>query len=599
MKETTPMYARSSLFALLFFGFMLFIVLPQAGHSQTATYYVATNGDDATGDGSRTNPWATITHALDNAADGSLILVRPGTYNGRVRIRGTFEQGVTVRSEVPYMARLRHNSRVITAYQHPDGVSGITIEGFDIAHSGAGAGALVIHFDGNGDGSVSRITLRNNILHDSFNNDILKINNASHTITVTGNMFYNQTGSDEHIDINGVADVIVQDNIFFNNFAASGRTNPNNTSSYIVIKDSNGPDDAYTGSRNITVRRNIFLNWQGSTGHNFVLIGEDGKPYFEAENVLVENNLMLGNSPVLMRSPFSVKGGRAVTFRNNTVVGDMPSRAFAMRLISEGSNPPNENIEFYNNIWSDPTGTMGARTPSDANDFSDAAPEHTASFVLHNNLYWNGGSPIPQESSELINYTDDSKAIIADPLLAGQDDLIVPHWDPAAEQFLDGSTTIRQAFERLVRLYGTPAPNSAVVDAAAADKSSGEDILGRARSEGSGPDVGAVEVYPTTSVSEAPAAPGSFYLLPNYPNPFNPETIIRYELGRKSHVELAVFSVTGRKVATLFSGTREAGSYQARWNGTNALGKQAPSGLYFYQLRANGVVQSRKMLLLR
>lgn len=42
-------------------------------------------------------------------------------------------------------------------------------------------------------------------------------------------MFYNQTGSDEHVDVNSVKDVIIEDNVFFNDFAGSGRTNPNNT----------------------------------------------------------------------------------------------------------------------------------------------------------------------------------------------------------------------------------------------------------------------------------------------------------------------------------------------------------------------------------
>ena len=52
--------------------------------------------------------------------------------------------------------------------------------------------------------------------------------------------------------------------------------NNNDTSSYTVIKDSNCSDDSNLGSRFITVRRNIFLNWDGSTGSNFLIIGEDG-----------------------------------------------------------------------------------------------------------------------------------------------------------------------------------------------------------------------------------------------------------------------------------------------------------------------------------
>ncbi|HIP71903.1 MAG TPA: hypothetical protein EYH05_10975 [Anaerolineae bacterium] len=493
---------RLTLALLIFLSVSLLAYAALAGQtavSQSSTFYVATTGNDNTGDGSSANPWATITHALDNVPDGSLILVKAGVYNGRIRIRGAFPSGVTVRSELPYQAILQRNGTVITAYTHPNGVEGITIEGFEIRHDGPGADPLVVHIDGNGDGSVSRITLRNNILHDSYDNDILKINNATRDILVEGNLFYNQTGSDEHIDVNSVADVIIQDNVFFNDFAGSGRSNNNNTSSYIVIKDSNGSDDSYTGSDNITVRRNIFFNWEGSTGSNFVLIGEDGQPFFEARNVLVENNLLLGNSANVMRAPFGVKGGQNVTFRNNTVVGDLPALAYAFRLNTEGSNPANDNIRFFNNIWSDPAGTMGS-TGSGSNDFSDTPHGETSSWTLDNNLYWNGGAAIPTDSGELINYTDDANRLTADPLLPGQSGLILPRW--TGTEFTGGYATIDDVFTGFVQQYGVPAAGSPVIDAADPANAPGEDILGNGRTA---PDIGAVEFIPALTLRGAPA----------------------------------------------------------------------------------------------
>ena len=455
------------------------------------TFYVATDGDDMTGNGSQGMPWATITHALDTVPDQSLVLVEAGTYTGRIRIRGTFPLGVTLRSEVPYGARLRHDGTVITAYTHPDGVEGITLEGFDIAHSGEGAAPLVFHIDGAGNAEVTRITLRNNILHDSWDNDLLKINNSSRDIVVEGNLFFNQAGSDEHIDINGVEDVVVQDNIFLNDFAASGRADPGNTSSFIVIKDSNQGDDLFLGSRNITVRRNIFLNWQGSTGSNFLLLGEDGHPIYEAREILVENNLMLGNSPSVLRAAFGVKGGRDVVFRHNTVVGDLPALAFAMRLNTEGQNPVNEAISFHNNIWSDPTGSMGANGGG-ANDFSDTPPGETTSFVLDHNVYWNGGNALPEDPGELVNPSDDAAAVVGDPRLGDQTALLVPHFDSDTGTFADGSTSIRQAFVRLATLYGTPAGGSVALDAGDPAQAPTDDLLGRPRVDGA-PDGGAVE----------------------------------------------------------------------------------------------------------
>ncbi len=468
---------------------------PSVCHPEAPTgpvLYVATDGsDDTAGDGSISAPFATITHALDQAPDGAVILVRPGEYHGRIRIRGTFATGVTVRSELPYLARLRNDDRVITAYADARGCQGITIEGFDIAHDGPGAGALVVHLDAAGDGSVSGITLRNNILHDSFNNDILKVNNGISNVLIERNLFYNQSGSDEHIDINSAENIIVQDNIFMNDFAGSGRTNANDTSSYIVVKDSNGDTDRFTGSHNIYIRRNIFLNWEGSTGSNFVLLGEDGQNFYEAEYVAIENNLMLGNSANVMRAAFGIKGGRYVVFNNNTISGDLPALAFAMRFNREGANPVNEQIEMFNNIWSDPTGTMGATGAGSADDFSDTPSGEVRDYTLNNNLYWNGGNPIPEDAAETINITDDAAAAIADPGLADLSALILPHWDPASSQFADGSSTICGAFENLVQQFGTPtAPQ--VIDRASAGPAPDDDILGNPR--GGNPDMGAVEI---------------------------------------------------------------------------------------------------------
>jgi len=452
--------------------------------------YVATDGDDDAGDGSMGSPWATITHALDGVADGATILVRPGTYSGRIRMRGTFPMGVIVRSEVPYMAKLRHSDTVLTFYTASRGCDGITLEGFDIAHDGAGAGALVVHIDGDGRNAVRRITLRNNVLHDSFNNDILKVNNGISEVTIERNMFFNQTGSDEHIDINSASGVVVQDNIFFNDFTASGRTNANDTSSYIVVKDSGGASDIYTGSENITIRRNVFLHYEGSSGTGFLLFGEDGQPFYEVSGATVENNLFVGDSDVLMRSPLGVKGCENILFRNNTLVGDMPSRAFAFRYNLEGANLPIRGSEFYNNIWSDPTGTMGAIDASDGNDFSDASPAAIMDFVIDHNVYWNGSAAIPEDAAEAINASDDSGAIMGDPGLGAQASLVVPHWDGSA--FADGSADICEAFTRVVTNYGTPAAGSAGVDAADPAHSASDDIFGHTR--GASPDIGAVEL---------------------------------------------------------------------------------------------------------
>ena len=207
---------------------------------------------------------------------------------------------------------------------------------------------------------------------------------------------------------------------------------------------------------------------------------------------------MLGNSANVMRAAFGVKGGQNVTFRNNTVVGDLPALAFAFRLNTEGSNPANENIQFFNNIWADPTGTMGANGGG-SNDFSDTPFGETSAWTLDNNLYWNGGSAIPEDAGELINYTDDANRLVANPQLGGQSGLVLPRW--TGSQFADGSSTIADVFTNLVLLYGTPLGTSPVVDAADAANAPAEDILGNGRSN---PDIGAVEIIPQLQLHGAP-----------------------------------------------------------------------------------------------
>ena len=100
---------------------------------------------------------------------------------------------------------------------------------------------------------------------------------------------------------------------------------------------------------------------------------------------------------------------------------------------------------------------------------------------------------------------------------------------------------------------------------------------------------------------EAPP-PEKTVLLANYPNPFNPETWIPYQLSDPAEVTVSIYSVDGKLVRTLELGQVPAGIYQSRsraayWDGRNAQGESVASGVYFYTLRAGDFSATRKMVI--
>jgi len=94
--------------------------------------------------------------------------------------------------------------------------------------------------------------------------------------------------------------------------------------------------------------------------------------------------------------------------------------------------------------------------------------------------------------------------------------------------------------------------------------------------------------------TETEEAPRSFRLFANYPNPFNPTTVIPFKLDRLARIKLEIFNIGGQKVATLLDEIRPPGFYRVRWN---AVG--LPSGIYFFRLMENSRSRVRKALLVK
>ena len=103
---------------------------------------------------------------------------------------------------------------------------------------------------------------------------------------------------------------------------------------------------------------------------------------------------------------------------------------------------------------------------------------------------------------------------------------------------------------------------------------------------------------PVAVVEETPV-PARFQIYPNYPNPFNTSTTIRFDVPRPAEVRLVVYDLLGRVVATLIDGPMTPGTQRLTWTGRTNAGERAASGLYFYRLEADDFSEARTMLLVR
>jgi hypothetical protein len=103
----------------------------------------------------------------------------------------------------------------------------------------------------------------------------------------------------------------------------------------------------------------------------------------------------------------------------------------------------------------------------------------------------------------------------------------------------------------------------------------------------------------SSPAGEEVAALPTTVTLGNYPNPFNPETIIRYSLPEKARVSIDIFNLLGERVTTLVDEDQAAGEHLALWDGLDESGTSVATGVYFYRLTVGGEVFSKKMMLLK
>ena len=167
----------------------------------------------------------------------------------------------------------------------------------------------------------------------------------------------------------------------------------------------------------------------------------------------------------------------------------------------------------------------------------------------------------------------------------------------------DGVVSILDLVLAIREMDNTTALAPAAIEAARIDPAMIEAWIAQARLEddGSHPFKQGIEFLENLLASLIPKETA---LLHNYPNPFNPETWIPYQLAESTNVTLMVYDMNGRLIRRLALGYQAAGMYRSRsravyWDGRNQLGEFVASGLYFYTLTAGEFSATRRMLILK
>jgi len=134
------------------------------------------------------------------------------------------------------------------------------------------------------------------------------------------------------------------------------------------------------------------------------------------------------------------------------------------------------------------------------------------------------------------------------------------------------------------------------------DEATSQSVKGFSTKEGSTPPMLTVTFTPPTSVENSEGFPEQFSLAQNFPNPFNPSTVINYTIPQSLNslqVKLEIFNLLGQKVITLVDAKQVAGDHSIQWDGNNEAGNLISSGVYLYRLKAEHFVEMRKMMFIR
>jgi len=544
------------------------------GPPALTTAYVATTGDDSTGDGSQGSPFATITKAITEVEFGGTINVVAGTYTEdltigkRVTLQGAGSGSVTVTGT------------------HTITTDNVTVDGFTFGRVDDG---VIITVDTQTGGDITGCSFTNNIF--DFTNASIGIwlGNAAgqtvSTVSITGNTFSGpDTKIANPIRIGG----------WFGGAISAGASDVN-ISNNTMDKCSMpiGLEDIDISG--ITFDGNTFTNTDGCV---YVWDENDGNPPtgvlsdFVFTNNTVDSTNSYGITFGLNNTFTDANFGTGIVVNSNKFEGTF-TNAYSLHAVSILSNVTTYTVDAESNWWGDATGPTHASnvggTGAPVSDNVDFSPwyEDEAMTTL-------AALPAPVITVEptSLNFdsvnVDSSKSLPVLVINTGDASLNVDSVQVPDGFSIDPQDSTGIAVGDTVTFTVTFTPQAGGEYTDSLMFFSNDITTGTV----------AVNVHGTATVtaviSGPETAPGAYRLGPNYPNPFNPTTNIPFELKMNGRVTITVYNLLGQKVAEVVNDYYTAGNHIVLFDASD-LG----SGIYFYRMEANGFTSTRKFVYIR
>ncbi len=575
------------LFSIIIITFFIATTL-----SAQTEYYVSTSGSDVSGTGSSSSPWATLQHAIDNVSDPStanIIHVATGTYTETVSINRSFKN-LTISGAGAETTTIQAASTSSTAsnrvFTITNGqtilLSGMTIRYGKTPANENGGGV----YNGTGALTVTNCSFIDNEAASFgggvYNEGTVNVSNS----TFSGNSASNCGGG--YADYDGVKDEITNCTFFNNN---------SNNGAGIFLNSDSSPASSYFVT-NCSVVGNATPSGSGEGGGIFIMGGT-----LSIKNTILANNKASGSD-----NDFYTYQAADVTDNGYNIV----------EVVSSNSN---EGGGYSFSATGDLTGTsltLNLSSTLEDNNTNNGTQtlKTTSSSVAINagNSSANGTVSVPTQDQRgasrngttdigAYEYYDNSGSTpveLTSFSAKAKNGIVKLNWTTATEVNNYGFQVEREKakgeseWENIGFVEGHGNSNSPKEYSFTDENPPSGNLKYRLKQ---------IDIDGNFEYSEIveiqTSAPSKFELFQNYPNPFNPTTTINYavpavETRHALSLQLIVYDILGRKVATLVNKKQAPGNYSVQFDAS-----KLSSGIYFYRLSAGDFIATKKMILMK